>query len=127
MSRVTRARTALMVATDVGFLVYGTLTLLHVLPSAWLFKDHDNPILLSWNGSFLPLDLLISISGLLAVALRRRGARLLPQPHLAGPHPLLEVDGGFVLGPARRLRLYPLPFPQRLIWPIEARTRVGIA
>ena len=75
MSRVTRARTALMVATDVGFLVYGTLTLLHVLPSAWLFKDHDNPILLSWNGSFLPLDLLISISGFLAAALRRRGAR----------------------------------------------------
>ena len=69
-----RLRTALMVATDVGFLIYWVATLVHAVPDAWLFKDYDNPILQSWNWSFVPLDILVSASGLGAVALQRRGS-----------------------------------------------------
>jgi hypothetical protein len=68
--RFGRLLTTLMLVTDIGFLIYWLITLLHVLPDAWLFKDYDNPILQSWNWSFLPLDLLISCTGLSALRMR---------------------------------------------------------
>ena len=64
---------ALMLATDLGFLLYWAITLAHAIPAEWLFKDYQNPILQSWNWSFLPLDGLVSASGLAAVLLARRG------------------------------------------------------
>jgi hypothetical protein len=63
----------LLVATDVGFLVYWGLTALHALPEAWLFKDYDNPLIQAWNWSFFSLDLVVSITGLSAFFLLRRG------------------------------------------------------
>lgn len=53
--------------TDIGFIVYWLVTLLHLIPEDLLFKDYTNSILVSWNWSFLPLDLLISITGLLGL------------------------------------------------------------
>jgi len=61
------------VATDTGFVVYWLITLAGVLPEAWLFKDYRHPILWAWNWSFLPLDLAISATGFLALALHARG------------------------------------------------------
>ena len=57
---------------DLGFLAYWVITLAGVLPEAWLFKDYHDPILHAWNWSFLPLDLLISATGLTALAMHRR-------------------------------------------------------
>ncbi|BDA77359.1 hypothetical protein LPTSP3_g02890 [Leptospira kobayashii] len=55
--------------TDIGFVLYWLITILHIIPDEWLFKDYTNPLLVSWNWSFLPLDLLISFSGLLSLHL----------------------------------------------------------
>jgi hypothetical protein len=53
--------------TDTGFLLYWLITLLHLIPSEYLFKDYNNPILVAWNWSFLPLDLLISLTGFMSI------------------------------------------------------------
>jgi hypothetical protein len=50
--------------TDIAFIVYWLVTALHLIPPEFLFQDYTNPILTAWNWSFLPLDLLISASGL---------------------------------------------------------------
>jgi len=63
----------LFVLVDLGFLAYWLITLLHLLPTAWLFKDYDNPILTAWNWSFLPLDLCVSATGLGSLLMLRRG------------------------------------------------------
>lgn len=59
-------RTCLWI-TDIGFIIYWSITALHILPTSLLFKDYDNPILVAWNWSFLPLDLLASIFGIAAL------------------------------------------------------------
>ena len=59
--------------TDIGFVVYWLLTLLHAIPASYLFKAYAHPILTAWNWSFLPLDLLISATGFTSLALYQRG------------------------------------------------------
>ena len=54
----------LFLVVDIGFIIYWLITLLKVIPSDYLFKDYQNPILVAWNWSFLPLDLFISGTGL---------------------------------------------------------------
>lgn len=61
----------LFLITDIGLIAYWLITLLHLIPTAYLFNDYTNPILVAWNWSFLPLDLLISATGLTSVALDR--------------------------------------------------------
>ena len=51
----------------------GPVTLLHLIPEAYLFKDYNDPILAAWNWSFLPLDLFISITGPGSLYLMRQG------------------------------------------------------
>ncbi|WP_433333661.1 DUF5360 family protein [Spirillospora sp. CA-294931] len=63
---------ALMVVTDVGFVLYWAITVLEVLPKDALFNDYTNDLVVAWNWSFLPLDLLISATGLTALVLLRR-------------------------------------------------------
>ena len=58
--------------TDIGFIAYWLITLLHVIPAQYLFKDYDNPVLQAWNWSFLPLDLAISATGLASLLWFRR-------------------------------------------------------
>ncbi|MGG3621973.1 YvaD family protein [Bacillus gobiensis] len=53
--------------TDIGFLLYWTITFFGWIPEEYLFKDYHNPILVSWNWSFLPLDLLVSATGFLSL------------------------------------------------------------
>ena len=55
--------------TDIGFILYWVITLIGVIPASYLFKDYHNPILSAWNWSFLPLDLMISFSGLYSLRL----------------------------------------------------------
>lgn len=58
--------------TDIGFILYWLVTLLHLIPAEYLFQDYTNPILVSWNWSFLPLDFAISATGLLSLYLHKR-------------------------------------------------------
>jgi hypothetical protein len=59
--------------TDIGFIVYWLITALRLIPDAYLYQGYHNPVLVAWNWSFLPLDLLISASGLSSLYLHRRG------------------------------------------------------
>lgn len=54
----------LFLLVDVGFIVYWIVTLFNLMP-----QDYENPILVAWNWSFLPLDLLISFTGFFSIYL----------------------------------------------------------
>jgi len=58
---------------DVGFLAYWIVTLLHWIPPQYLYNDHTNPLMVGWNWSFFPIDMLISMTGLGSLWLRRKG------------------------------------------------------
>ena len=64
--------------TDVAFILYWTLAALGQLgivhvPPEWMYAHYDQPGVIAWNWSFLPMDLAFSIFGLMAVAASRRG------------------------------------------------------
>ena len=59
---------------DIGFIVYWIITGLSLIPGEYLFPDYHNVLLVTWNWSFFPLDIFISITGLSAIALYKRGA-----------------------------------------------------
>ncbi len=58
---------------DLGFILYWLITLFEFFPDEFLFKDYENPALVAWNWSFLPLDLAISSTGLLSLLLWKKG------------------------------------------------------
>ncbi|USB33658.1 YvaD family protein [Paenibacillus sp. YPG26] len=58
--------------TDIGFIIYWIVTYFHIIPTSWAFKDYNNPIIIAWNWSFFPLDILISITGLTSLYLYRQ-------------------------------------------------------
>ncbi|PHR60175.1 MAG: hypothetical protein COA43_07705 [Robiginitomaculum sp.] len=62
----------LFLITDFGFLFYWGITVLVALkfiniPKEYLFKDYNNPLMQIWNWSFMPIDILASLTGLWAV------------------------------------------------------------
>ena len=61
-----------MLATDIGFISYWLITILHLIPVQFLYRDYQNPLLVAWNYSFLPLDLAVSVTGLAGWWLYRR-------------------------------------------------------
>lgn len=65
---------AFMLITDISFVLYWTMVFFRLLPDEYLFSDYKNPVVSDWNYSFYPLDLLISLTGLVSIALWRRGA-----------------------------------------------------
>jgi len=60
---------------DIGFIVYWLITLSGIIPNEYLFKDYQNPILVAWNWSFLPLDLFISGTGLGSLWMRKKNSK----------------------------------------------------
>jgi hypothetical protein len=62
-----------MLLTDVGFVVYWLFAGLGLIPEDWLYADAHDPLVSAWNWSFLPLDLLISATGLGSLWLERCG------------------------------------------------------
>ncbi|MEK4116553.1 YvaD family protein [Paenibacillus sp. FSL W8-0919] len=68
-----RTLKSLMLATDIGFILYWLLIGFSLIPKEYLYQDYDNPLLVAWNLSFLPLDLLISGTGLWSMYLYRKG------------------------------------------------------
>ncbi|MET9244816.1 DUF5360 family protein [Nonomuraea sp. NPDC003709] len=71
MLRVTKA---LMLLTDLAFVIYFTITGLGLIPPEWAFADYTNPLMADWNWSFLWIDLLASATGLASLYLLRRGS-----------------------------------------------------
>ena len=72
-----RLSLALMV-TDIAFLLYWSMSLLIVtgllhVPRDWMYEGFDQPRVMAWNWSFLPVDLGFSLTGLYAVRAARRG------------------------------------------------------
>ncbi|OYU16424.1 MAG: hypothetical protein CFE37_01600 [Alphaproteobacteria bacterium PA4] len=67
-----------MAVTDGLMLLYWLLTalvafgLLHV-PSDYLYRGYDDPLLVAWNWSFMPLDIAFSLLGLWALHRARLG------------------------------------------------------
>ena len=57
---------------DIGFIIYWLITYFHLLPPAYLYNDYTNPVLVDWNWSFFPLDMLISLSGLNSIRLYKK-------------------------------------------------------
>ena len=80
-SSMPRALAAALTITDLLFLTYWALSGLDAvglieLPDSLMYAGHDQPRVVAWNWSFLPLDLAFSILGLMAVACARRGSGL---------------------------------------------------
>ena len=67
-----------MFVTDVGMLLYWAITGMMAIgliniPGEWLFKDYHDPRVVAWNWSFLPLDVLFSVTGLAALRMETAG------------------------------------------------------
>ena len=78
MDALVRRMRPFVLVTDVGFIAYWSVSLLillglEVVPRSWLFKDYDDPIIYAWNWSFFPLDMVLSVCGLLALRRHARG------------------------------------------------------
>ena len=117
-----------MLATDIGFILYWLITLAHFIPPESLFRDYTNPIMIHWNWSFLPLDLLISTTGITSLILfTKRKAQWavvalisLVLTSVSGLQAISfwAIAGDFDLSwwiPNLFLLLYPLFFIQRLL------------
>ena len=65
--------------TDIGFILYWLITLMHWIPAQYLFKDYNDPTLVAWNFSFLPIDLLISFTGIFSLILYNKGLKIWKQ------------------------------------------------
>ncbi|GAA2021369.1 hypothetical protein GCM10009839_17930 [Catenulispora yoronensis] len=122
-------RTAwLMLGTDIGFLLYWTLVTVHALPPEQMFHDYDQPSVAAWNWSFLPLDLLASVTGFLALRALRRG-RPIGLALLPLSLTLTSTAGGMALAywaVAGDVELsWWLPNAFLLVFPIPAMTRLA--
>ncbi|WP_293904310.1 DUF5360 family protein [Phenylobacterium sp.] len=63
--------------TDLLFLAYWAVAAaaqagLIALPASLMYAGYDEPRVIAWNWSFLPIDLAFSVTGLLAVRAARR-------------------------------------------------------
>lgn len=69
---------AALTITDILFLLYWSAAglalagIVHI-PPEWMYADYEQPQVIAWNWSFLPVDLAFSTLGLGAVRAARRG------------------------------------------------------
>jgi hypothetical protein len=61
----------LLTATELGMLAYWVAVIadavgLIAIPPEWMYSDHANPLVVAWNWSFLPIDVLFAVAGLFA-------------------------------------------------------------
>ncbi|MGE7909422.1 DUF5360 family protein [Lysinibacillus xylanilyticus] len=55
----------LFLVTDFFFIHYWLVTFFRLIPEEYLYQDYQNELLVIWNWSFFPLDILTSFSGCL--------------------------------------------------------------
>ena len=126
---------ALLSATDWLFILYWTASALDLvgvvhLPRDWLYPHHDDPRVVAWNWSFLPLDLAFSAAGLFALHQAKRPGADWRTPALVSLV-LTMCAGGMAVSywtlaqefdpawfmPNLFLLLWPIPFLPRLLSP----------
>lgn len=56
-----------LIITDIGFILYWSVTAFHLFPPKLLFNNYNDPQLVAWNWSFMPMDIIASILGLCAL------------------------------------------------------------
>ena len=57
--------------TDVGFVIYWLITIFHIIPQEYLFKDYEDSILVAWNWSFT-LGFVNLVNGFLSLYLHSK-------------------------------------------------------
>jgi Family of unknown function (DUF5360) len=62
----------IFIIVDTFFVLYWLITALHLIPEEYLYNDYQNPVLVNWNWSFFPLDILVSITGYYSIFLSKR-------------------------------------------------------
>ncbi|MDP4092666.1 MAG: DUF5360 family protein [Bacillota bacterium] len=60
-----------MLLNDIFFILYWSVTVMHLIPEEFLYKDYNNPILVTWNWSFFALDMFISLTGITSIILNK--------------------------------------------------------
>ncbi len=75
---MTRPLRFAITVTDVAFILYWMVAVLLELnivqvPREVMYADFDQPRVIAWNWSFLPIDLVFSVVGLASVNASRRG------------------------------------------------------
>lgn len=142
---MTRSLATALTITDVLFLLYwlaagASLVGLIALPPSLMYAGYDDPRVMAWNWSFLPIDLAFSVVGLFAVAASRRGDPLwkplalisLLLTMVAG---LMAVGYWALLGefdpswflPNLALVVWPMFFLPRLVCDLGAGGQAGMA
>ena len=91
---LTRTQKVFVWAIDLGFIAYWLLISLRVLPSEAMFSGYEKPEVQAWNWSFLPLDILASLTGILGNTTKRLDKKTLLTISLV----LTSVAGGMAVG-----------------------------
>ena len=91
---LTRTQKVFVWAIDLGFIAYWLLISLRVLPSEAMFSGYEKPEVQAWNWSFLPLDILASLTGILGNTTKRFDKKTLLTISLV----LTSVAGGMAVG-----------------------------
>jgi hypothetical protein len=65
----------IFIIVDTFFVIYWVITALHLIPDEYLYNDYKNSILVNWNWSFFPLDILVSSTGYYSIFLDKSGNR----------------------------------------------------
>ncbi|MFI6790453.1 DUF5360 family protein [Nonomuraea sp. NPDC050383] len=139
-----RATKALMLATDVGFVAYFTVTGLGLIPPEWAFAGYTDPVMVAWNWSFLWIDLAASATGLTSLWLLARSGVASPSSGAGVPLMLVSLvltmasglmaiafwtlRGDFSLAwwiPNLYLMLFPLPAIVALVVAPRGRAAAG--
>jgi hypothetical protein len=96
--------------TDIVFLAYWLVSALHLagvlpIPADWLYADADDPRVVAWNWSFLPLDLAFSLTGLTAHSVRpsRKSTLETAGTYFIGADDGRRRDGCWILDASRRV------------------------
>lgn len=66
----------MMWVTDIGFLLYWLIIWLGFIPKEYGYKDYTNEYMVDWNLSFIPLDVFISITGIMSLYYYSKGNKL---------------------------------------------------
>ncbi len=91
---LTRSQKVIVWAIDLGFIAYWLLISLRVLPAEAMFAGYEKPEVQAWNWSFLPLDILASLTGILGNTTNRLDKKTLLTISLV----LTSVAGGMAVG-----------------------------
>ncbi len=91
---LTRTQKVIVWAIDLGFIAYWLLISLRVLPAEAMFAGYEKPEVQAWNWSFLPLDILASLTGILGNTTKRLDKKTLLTISLV----LTSVEGGMAVG-----------------------------